>query len=151
MVLFLCAFLAVLLIKKIAHCCFSINKIKNKKTHCALKFLSILLETYLFFISALEMIDEDRWSNNAPWAYLSVKFNKEVCSILQPCNQVFNLVHPFSLMTQYGSCLKTFSSHYPKLFHSDLILNNRETSDHHQILKSCPVFSEIVDVPNVKD
>ena len=33
--LFMCVYLPVLLIKKIAHCCFSIYKIKNKKTNQA--------------------------------------------------------------------------------------------------------------------
>ena len=35
--------------KKIAHCCFYIDKIKDKKMHRAQQFLDVLLETYLLF------------------------------------------------------------------------------------------------------
>ena len=34
--------------KKIAHCCFSTDKIKNKNPHCAHQFLDELLETFFF-------------------------------------------------------------------------------------------------------
>ena len=33
--------------KKIVHCCFYIDKIKDKKPHHAQQFLDLLLETYL--------------------------------------------------------------------------------------------------------
>ena len=36
--------------KKLLHCCFSVDKVKNKKTHRALQFLDVLLETYLLFL-----------------------------------------------------------------------------------------------------
>ena len=49
----LCVYFFMSINKKIAHCYFSIDKIKNKKPHRAYQFLDVLLKTYLIFLGLI--------------------------------------------------------------------------------------------------
>ena len=65
MALFLCVFLTVLLIKKIVHCCFSIDKMKNKKSVLHIAVFGYATGNILFFSFDLKLF---HWMANCVWA-----------------------------------------------------------------------------------